>query len=1346
MSIANLLTQNNFNLNCNTLVSSELTTIDLASTNVLCDNMTVTEAVAFTGDIEFKNNTNPWINLTGTNGQVFGLDGNNNMKLITIGSGGSGVQGVTTETPSYLSISENNNIVNINFEGTIPESQQITTNTPSDLQISTNNNVTTIDFIANIPAQSTVSTNTSSYLSVTDNNNNYVVDFIGVIPAQATVSTNTSSYLSVTDSNNNYVVDFIGTIPPQTTINTNTPSFLTVSESNNNYTIDYIGGSSGGITEITTNTPADLAITQNANTVNINFVGSAGGSTVQGTTNEIDVSGTNPQVISLSNPIVLGNGALTIDKTEPSITLLEQPTQDNRSELFPDSLTIQTLNNQNVSEYTTVQAIGVTVNDITNNNQSSLTSTLLTVNNANIQSLNVSSNNNPFTNITGTENQVLGLGANNTLQFYTIGGGGTGLQGLTTGTSDYLEISENNNIANINFIGNTGITNINNTDTNLTIAINSTLATIDLSSTIKLKQDNLSNELSANGIIFANTDPNNILTTLINENGIQLSTNTEQASVFIQPNAITVDDNGQGHGVYITPASITTPNIIANEIEVKNLYIMPLVAPAPNQVIISQGGSNQLIWANKSIDGITSITSTDLTTSISDSVATVNLNIQSGLSAGKYDNCNVTVNNKGIITEITAGTSGGITTIDSTDLQVITSGQTSTINLLLQEGLTAGNYTNCNLTVNDKGIIEHIQSGSNGGITSISSSNTNISTNVSGNNATLELNNNLNINNLTLGTNPQTNTLNNTSMNINDVSTFDNCVVASNQIQITNPQGTTTITPTNIQVSDQSGATTTNISSNLIATNQVDTKSFSMLDSSATVLYTLPTGAPSAGQVLVGVGGPQLIWETLQTGGIQTLSSNNNNININNLGSTATVTLNDTLTSMNSIVFTPDSIQTCEIKKDGVKVNNSTDNRSIVMDGTGFSVNDANNILNSVLTNSSLTISNANDSTSLTTTSFRNKEINTPQLNMIDPAYGSIQYTLPNFGLAGKVLAMPASGTTLEWIDQGMYAGGTNINIDTSAGTLATINLNDIVQLTDNGNINIGTGTQTSVITKSNIVLTDSSNPVMPAGPAGPTAPQTANQCNISTNLIQITNQMGTSTLNPSSLSINDNTSNSTNITPTSINTNMINAKNLSIMNSINMPLYTLPTTSGTNGQVLAVQNGTQLGWVNVNSIPSTITTTGNFYFGGSLSGTVYPAQVVINKSGNNCTLSIDCSNLTNLLNDTGANVSVFQCELSGVNSSYIPKNSSISLCGLQVNQILPSGLIQTIVECDVLVSTGGVVADNIIIKFLTRFAYSIGWFFFNNGQTFDLSRQYYNSGMNDWHYRGPIVLTYQTN
>jgi hypothetical protein len=240
---------------------------------------------------------------------------------------------------------------------------------------------------------------------------------------------------------------------------------------------------------------------------------------------------------------------------------------------------------------------------------------------------------------------------------------------------------------------------------------------------------------------------------------------------------------------------------------------------------------------------------------------------------------------------------------------------------------------------------------------------------------------------------------------------------------------------------------------------------------------------------------------------------------------------------------------------------------------------------------------------------------------------------------------------------------------------------------------------------------------------------------------------MGTSTLNPSSLSINDNTSNSTTITSTSINTNVINAKSLSIMNSINIPIYTLPTTSGTTGQVLAVQNGTtQLGWQNVNSVPSTITTPATFYFGSTMSGTGYTTDITINKIGNIAVLSIATDGLTGLINNTGVSQNNFQCEVNGLNSIFIPSVGGVCMTGIQVNQMLPSGMIQSIVECDIEVATSGSPTNSLLIKFITRFAYNIGWYVFSNGLTFDLSRQYYNSGVNDYKFRAPLYLCYQTN
>ena len=124
----------------NTVSSSEVTTVDLASTNALVDNMTVTTAFACTGDFEasgtfqFESMENPFPQ-KGTMNQLLASDGDGNIIYVTTGGVGS-IDGITTNANTLVVSNEVEGIVNIDIK-------EIETVTPGSY---TNTNLTVNEY------------------------------------------------------------------------------------------------------------------------------------------------------------------------------------------------------------------------------------------------------------------------------------------------------------------------------------------------------------------------------------------------------------------------------------------------------------------------------------------------------------------------------------------------------------------------------------------------------------------------------------------------------------------------------------------------------------------------------------------------------------------------------------------------------------------------------------------------------------------------------------------------------------------------------------------------------------------------------------------------------------------------------------------------------------------------------------------------------------------------------------------------------------------------------------------------------------------------------------------------
>ena len=528
--------------------------------------------------------------------------------------------------------------------------------------------------------------------------------------------------------------------------------------------------------------------------------------------------------------------------------------------------------------------------------------------------LEISNNINPWVNLTGSQNQVLALGPNNTLEFISVGGE-SGINSISSGTPSTIQITEptTGNVV-ISYIGQpSGIQSVTSENSNITATTTNNNVTLELS-------NNLTNINNINGFNYPSSIGSNNQVLGVNNNTLEFI-NLPPATIETitgTTNQITATQTGNNYTLSM-PSTVIINNLESTTFKNGSL-VYPSIGGTNGQVLGMSGGA--LTFVNETAQGtLTAGANIGIVTSNNNSTISLNPNVTvSNLTVGAVaippvlgsNNQVLGVNNNtlefinlppatvetitGTANQITATQTGNNYTLSMPSNVSIANLTTSTLqNGSLTYPSTGG--TNGQILGMSGGSLTFINETAQGEI--LGSSNINVTTN--NNVSTVSLANNITLPNsnasFILGATGST------QCNIND-----------NNISLESGTGTAL----NIEASgislNNNGSVPFEINAIGLYSNKI-----SVSNSAGTAIYSLPQNIGTASQVLsVPPTGTDLIWQTVGQGGqgIQSISTqtpqqlqiidNNDNVTINYIGSESSGTVSNITTSGNTnIIISP---------------------------------------------------------------------------------------------------------------------------------------------------------------------------------------------------------------------------------------------------------------------------------------------------------------------------------------------------------------------------------------------------------------------------------------------------------
>lgn len=327
----------------------------------------------------------------------------------------------------------------------------------------------------------------------------------------------------------------------------------------------------------------------------------------------------------------------------------------------------------------------------------------------------------------GSQNQVLSTNGQGLLSWTSVGGGGSGLQGINTNTPSDLSISEAGGIATINFIGSGSTLSVQGTANEITANTVSNTCTLSLPTQVSI------NTLDAQFVSVNNAyqlptadgQASQVLST--NGSGSLSWVNQSQgttSTVAGTSNQITVSEPTSNNYVVSLPNTVDIQTLNAQNLNINSAYNMPSTDGATNQVL-STNGSGALSWVNQTGGSSVTLTGSSDQILVSEtgensyiigfpnnvdmvSLVTGSLNVNSAYnmpSSIGLENQVLSVGSTNTLVWSSGGGTSGVNSITSTDPNVIIAGTATnpTIGLANQITLPVPTITNSFLTVPSTG-------------------------------------------------------------------------------------------------------------------------------------------------------------------------------------------------------------------------------------------------------------------------------------------------------------------------------------------------------------------------------------------------------------------------------------------------------------------------------------------------------------------------------------------------------------------------------------------------------------------------------------------------------------------